>query len=235
MSEEMDVVFEYKKAVDDTDSKLKDILVSYIKTDYLEKIGHAAAYLGLDNKNVKEALLKFSEEERKVIAENAEKNKTDADVMSDVSWILNTSEKIGDQEINNLLQMHCAMKTKEIENVISEIDDSNPVLASVIRNNIIRFEDIIYIDDRSLQMLLREIALNVLLYALKGECGEIKEKFFRNMSPHNAQMLKEDLEFSGEVPVEKVTESQERICRIFKRLVDEGKIKNPVIRTESFK
>ena len=86
------------------------------------------------------------------------------------------------------------------------------------------FEDIVMLDDRSVQTLLREVSNDTLLLALKTASEEIKEKFFKNMSSRAAEMLKEDLETMGPVKVSEVENAQKEIVKIVRKLIQEGKI-----------
>jgi flagellar motor switch protein FliG len=86
------------------------------------------------------------------------------------------------------------------------------------------FEDLIGIDDRGMQELLREIPGDKLIIALKATDEEMKQKFFKNMSERAAQMLKDDLEAKGPVKLSEVEASQKEILLTARRLADEGRV-----------
>jgi len=86
------------------------------------------------------------------------------------------------------------------------------------------FDNIMEIDDRGIQVLLREVQSDMLIVALKGTSDEMKEKFFRNMSSRAADMMREDLESRGPVKLSEVETQQKQILQIVRRLSDEGQI-----------
>ena len=110
------------------------------------------------------------------------------------------------------------------ERILEEIENINPELAEEIRQKMFVFEDLLKVDDRGIQALLKEITNQDLLLALKGADEEIREKFFKNMSSRAAKMLKEDLEAMGPVRVEEVEQAQRIIIDAAKRLEEEGKL-----------
>lgn len=94
------------------------------------------------------------------------------------------------------------------------------------------FENIIHLDDRAIQKLLREIDSQELATALKGASPEVKDRFFHNMSNRVATMIKEDMEFMGSVKVSRVTEMQNKIIKIIMRLESAGDIVIPMVSDE---
>ena len=86
------------------------------------------------------------------------------------------------------------------------------------------FENLLDIDDRGIQLLLREIQSDSLVIALKGAAVELREKIFKNMSSRASEMLREDLEAMGPVKVREVEAHQKQILQIVRRLADEGQI-----------
>ena len=86
------------------------------------------------------------------------------------------------------------------------------------------FENVIDIDDRGIQLLLREIQSESLILALKGSSEELREKVFKNMSQRAAEMLRDDLEAKGPVRLSEVEAEQKEILKIVRRLADEGQI-----------
>ncbi len=109
-------------------------------------------------------------------------------------------------------------------NILETLEEQDPELAEEIKKRLFVFEDIIALDDRSLQRILREVEMKDLALALKGASEELKEKFFRNMSKRAAQMLKEDMEYMGPVRVRDVEEAQQRIVNIVRQLEEAGEI-----------
>ncbi|MEZ0237317.1 MAG: flagellar motor switch protein FliG [Methylophilaceae bacterium] len=108
--------------------------------------------------------------------------------------------------------------------VIGNIKEFDEELAQRIQDEMFVFEDIGKIDDRGIQLLLREIQSESLIVALKGATPEMREKIFKNMSQRAAEMLRDDLEAKGPVRLSEVEGEQKEILKIVRRLADEGQI-----------
>jgi flagellar motor switch protein FliG len=108
--------------------------------------------------------------------------------------------------------------------VIDSIREYDPDLAQRILDEMFVFENLLDIDDRAIQLLLREIQSDSLILAMKGASEPLREKIFKNMSQRAAEMLREDLESRGPVKVSEVENEQKEILKIVRRLADEGQI-----------
>ena len=108
--------------------------------------------------------------------------------------------------------------------IISSLDGSDPELAAEIRGLMFTFDDILKLDDRSMQELLREVSSEDLARALKVVVAEGRDKVFKNMSKRGAEMLKEDIEMMPPVRLSEVEKSQRSILDTCKRLEAEGRI-----------
>jgi flagellar motor switch protein FliG len=97
-------------------------------------------------------------------------------------------------------------------------------LAQKIEDKMFVFENILEIDDRGFQLILREVQSESLIVALKGAGEELREKVFKNMSQRAAEMMREDLESKGPVKLSEVEANQKEILKIVRRLSDEGQI-----------
>ncbi len=114
---------------------------------------------------------------------------------------------------------------RQTEKMIMErLSQETPELAEEIRRRMFVFEDILKLDDRSIQLVLREVDTRDLAVALKGASEEVKEKIFKNMSKRAAQLLRDELEFMGPVRVKDVEEAQQKIINIIRRLEEAGEI-----------
>jgi flagellar motor switch protein FliG len=114
--------------------------------------------------------------------------------------------------------------TAEETSVIDAIKEYDPDLAQRILDEMFVFENLLDLDDRSVQMLLREIQSDSLVLALKGASEALREKVFKNMSQRAAEMLREDLESKGPVRLSEVEAEQKEILKVVRRLADEGQI-----------
>lgn len=109
-------------------------------------------------------------------------------------------------------------------NIMEYLEENDPELAEEIKKRLFVFEDIIRLDDRSLQRVLREVELKELGLALKGATEDLRSKFFKNMSKRAAEMLKEDMDFMGPVRVKDVEESQQKVVNVVRSLEEAGEI-----------
>ncbi|HEY3490018.1 MAG TPA: flagellar motor switch protein FliG [Candidatus Deferrimicrobiaceae bacterium] len=114
---------------------------------------------------------------------------------------------------------------KELENqAMDAMQSSDADLADVIRKAQFTFEDLLAVDDRSFQSVLREVNRDILVVALKAASPEMKEKVFMNVSERAASMMREDLEAMGPVKVTEVENARQEIIRIARKLEEEGKV-----------
>ncbi|MDP2246618.1 MAG: flagellar motor switch protein FliG, partial [Nitrosomonadales bacterium] len=97
-------------------------------------------------------------------------------------------------------------------------------MAQKIMDEMFVFDDIMEIDDKGIQTMLREVQSETLILALKGSTSEMREKIFKNMSTRAAEMMREDLESKGPVRLSEVEAQQKQILQIVRRLADEGQI-----------
>ena len=108
--------------------------------------------------------------------------------------------------------------------IVDNVREYDPDLAQKILDEMFVFENLLDIDDRGIQLLLRDIQSDSLILALKGAPPELREKIFKNMSQRAAEMLREDLEAKGPVRLSEVEGEQKEILKIARRLADEGQI-----------
>ncbi|GLR14543.1 flagellar motor switch protein FliG [Chitinimonas viridis] len=107
---------------------------------------------------------------------------------------------------------------------INAIREYDPELAQRIQDKMFTFENLIDIDDRGIQLLLREISSDSLITAMKGTSEILRTKIFKNMSQRAAEMLRDDFEAKGAVKVSEVEAEQREILKVVRRLADEGQI-----------
>lgn len=116
------------------------------------------------------------------------------------------------------------MPAKQEGSVIEGVRAYNSDLAQKILDQMFTWENVLDIDDRGIQVLLREVQSEALILALKGSSEAMRDKIFRNMSQRAAETLKEDLEAKGMVRVSEVEGQQKEILKTIRRLADEGQI-----------
>ncbi|HLI48319.1 MAG TPA: flagellar motor switch protein FliG [Chthonomonas sp.] len=108
--------------------------------------------------------------------------------------------------------------------ILENLSETTPDLAEEVKKLMFVFEDIVLLDDGSIQKVLREVDTKELALALKGVGEEVQNRIFKNMSERAATMLKEDMEFMGPVRLRNVEEAQQRIVGIIRRLEEAGEI-----------
>ena len=110
------------------------------------------------------------------------------------------------------------------KNIMESLELDDPELADEIRRKMFVFEDILTLDDKSIQRVLREIENNELALALKNSNAEVQTVIFNNMSQRLSAMIKEDIEYLGPVRLKDVEEAQQKIVNVIRRLEDTGEI-----------
>ena len=108
--------------------------------------------------------------------------------------------------------------------VLESIRGHDPDLAQKIMDKMFVFDDVMKLDDKAIQMILKEVASESLIVALKGASPELRDKFLSNMSSRAAESLREDLESRGPMRLSEVEAQQKEILKIVRRLADEGQI-----------
>lgn len=116
------------------------------------------------------------------------------------------------------------MGSAQEESVIKHVREHDEVLAQKMIDEMFLFENLLGLEDRSVQLLLKEIESESLIIALKGAPQEMRDKFLKNMSQRAAEMLREDIEMRGPVRVSQVEAEQKSILLIVRRLADAGEI-----------
>lgn len=171
------------------------------------------------------------------------------DVQTDVSMRIATMEKISPEvihEIESVLDIHLkevisgslsiSGGVKAIASILNLVDRSteksilgnlemeSPELTSNIKNLMFVFEDIIILDDSSIQMVIKETDTKEMALALKAASEELREKIYQNVSDRVAEMIKEEMEYAGPTRLNVVEESQQRIVEVVRRLEEEQQI-----------
>jgi flagellar motor switch protein FliG len=110
------------------------------------------------------------------------------------------------------------------ERILSEIEEVNPDLAALVKQMMFVFEDLVLVDDKGMQKVLRRVETAKLALALKGASEEVRQKIFKNMSERAGVMLREEIEAIGAVRMKDVEEAQQTITRIIQELEAKSEI-----------
>lgn len=108
--------------------------------------------------------------------------------------------------------------------IMEALEEEAPELADEIKKRMFVFEDLIMLDDRSIQRVMREIDMKDLAMALKTASGDVSNLIFKNMSKRAVEMLKEDLNLMGPVRLRDVEEAQQKVVNVVRQLEDSGEI-----------
>lgn len=108
--------------------------------------------------------------------------------------------------------------------IIESLEEEDPELAEEIKKRMFVFEDIVMLDDRAIQKVMREVDTAELAKALKSVDAEVQDKIYRNMSKRASQLLKEDMEYMGPIRMKDVEEAQQKIVSIIRKLEEQGEI-----------
>lgn len=126
--------------------------------------------------------------------------------------------------VSGVAELVNSLDKKTMNSVMTRLEDKDPILAEEIRQHMFTFTDIAKIDDRGVQLILREVASDRLMLALKSAPEDLREKIYGAMSGRAADMLREDLQALGPQKASDVEAAQREIVAVVKRLEEEGKI-----------
>lgn len=117
----------------------------------------------------------------------------------------------------------CNRLDREVsQKLIEEMEVSNPELALQVRNMMVTFDDLLLIDDLGIREILQRVDKKSLTLALKGTIPELQDKFFANMSQKAVEMMKEEMDFMGQVKLKDVTAAQREIVEVMRELDEQG-------------
>ena len=126
--------------------------------------------------------------------------------------------------VKSAAEMLNLMGTSIETSVLDYVREADAELAQQIMDNMFTFDDLIKVDDKAIQALLKEVQTESLVIALKGAAPELREKVFKNMSTRAGETLREELESRGPVRVSEVETEQKEMLKVVRRLVEEGAI-----------
>lgn len=158
-------------------------------------------------------------------------DRTSPDVIKDVEKILESKlASLVNQDytiiggVDSIVEILNTVDRSTEKHIMEILEMDEPELADEIRKKMFVFEDVLLLDDRAIQRVLREVDNNDLAIALKGANEEVQNAIFNNLSKRLAEMIKEDMEFMGPVRMKDVEEAQQKIVNIIRRLEDSAEI-----------
>ena len=141
---------------------------------------------------------------------------------SEIKTAQTTTRKMGG--VKSISEILNNMDRQVSSAILVRIEENDPEMAEEIRQNMFIFEDLIKVDDKGIQKILKETSSDILTRAMKTVSDAIKEKFFKNMPERAADMLKEDIEDMGPTRLADIEKAQNEIVKVAMKLADEGKI-----------
>lgn len=205
-------------------------LLNFIQNEHPQTIALIMAYLQPDQSS---AILSALAPDLQVdVAKRiATMDRTSPDVIRDIERILErklsslvTQDFTAAGGVDSIVEvLNRADRTTE-RTIIENLEVQDPELAEEIKKRMFVFEDIVLLDDRSLQLVLREIESKDLALALKASSEDVGNKVYKNMSKRAADMLREEIQYMGPVRIRDVEEAQQKIVSVIRRLEESGEI-----------
>ena len=210
-----------------------DILANFLRHESPQTIAFILSYLKPEKASTILANLPNGVKSE-VILRMAQLDTVSVDVIKSINEAL--EEEIFKKGISDVRQVGGLEKVTMILNriehstqqsILEKIEKTNPDLASEIKKKMFVFDDLVNIEDRGMQMLLKHIKMEVLVMALKTASDALKDKIFKNVSERVSKMIKEELEIMGPVRLSEVEKAQQTIIETAKLLENEGKLVIP--------
>lgn len=205
-------------------------LLSFIREEHPQTIALILSYLEPDNASVILASLE-PELQADVARRIAIMERTPPDVVQDVERVLERKLSVVASEevtavggVGALVEMLNMADRSAEKTILEELERKDPRLAEEVRQQLFVFEDIVKLDDVSIQRILRDVNNKDLALALRGANEDVREKVFNNQSQRASQMLKEEIEFMGPVRLKEVEDAQQRIVKVIRSLDEAGEI-----------
>lgn len=216
--------FEFVKKTDPTQ------LLNFIQDEHPQTIALILSYLSSAQASIIIAALP-PEKQADVAKRIAQMDRTSPDVIKEVEKVLERKlASLVNQDytivggVDAIVEILNTVDRGTEKHIIETLEIEEPELADEIRRKMFVFEDILSLDDKSIQRVLREVDNNELAMALKGAAEEVQTAIFNNLSKRLAVMIQEDMEFMGPVRLKDVEEAQQKIVNIIRKLEDSAEI-----------
>ncbi|WP_196604744.1 flagellar motor switch protein FliG [Pectinatus haikarae] len=205
-------------------------LLNFIQNEHPQTIAMILAYLNPEQSASVLAALP-AESQADVARRVAVMDRTSPDVLREVERVLEkklstmSSQDFTDAGgIQVVVEMLNRVDRGTERSILDNLEIENPELTEEIKRLMFVFEDLVMLDDRSLQLVLREVESKDLSLAMKGTSDDVAAKIYKNMSKRAAAALKEELEYMGPVRIRDVEESQQKVVNIIRKLEEKGDI-----------
>lgn len=205
-------------------------LLNFIQDEHNQTIALILSYLNPQQSGM--VLTALPQEKQADIARRiAQMDRTSPDIIKDVEDVLEKKlSSLVTQDytivggVDAIVQILSSVDRSTEKHIMETLEIEDTELAEEIRKKMFVFEDILSLDDRSIQRVLREVDNHDLGIALKGSVEEVQNVIFNNLSKRLAVMIKEEMDYMGPVRLKDVEESQQKIVNIIRKLEDAGEI-----------
>ncbi len=205
-------------------------LLNFIQDEHPQTIALILAYLPASQAAAVVGAL-APEKQADVARRIAMMDRTSPDVIKEVERVLEKKlASLVNQDytivggVDSIVNILNTVDRSTEKHIMENLEIEEPELADEIRRKMFVFEDILILDNRSIQTVLREVDNNELAVALKNANEDVQKAIFDNLSSRLATMIKEDMEFMGPVRLKDVEEAQQKIVNIIRKLEDSGEI-----------
>ncbi len=205
-------------------------LLNFIQDEHPQTIALILSYLSAGQAaTILGALV--PEKQAEVARRIATMDRTSPDVIKEVERVLESKlSSLVNQDytiiggVDAVVEILNSVDRGTERHIMETLEVEEPELADEIRKKMFVFEDILLLDDRAIQRVLRDVDNNDLAIACKGSTEEVQNAIFSNMSKRLAEMIREDMEFMGPVRMKDVEEAQQKIVNIIRKLEDSAEI-----------
>lgn len=205
-------------------------LLNFIQDEHPQTIALILSYLS--SGQASQIISALTPEKQADVAKRiAQMDRTSPDVIKEVEKVLERKlASLVNQDytivggVDSIVEILNTVDRGTEKHIMETLEIEEPELADEIRRKMFVFEDILSLDDKSIQRVLREVDNNELAVALKGSNDEVQNVIFNNLSKRLAAMIKEDMDYMGPVRLKDVEEAQQRIVNIIRKLEDSSEI-----------
>lgn len=205
-------------------------ILNFIQDEHPQTIALILSYLSTGQASTIIAQLP-QDKQADVAKRIAQMDRTSPDVIKEVERVLERKlSSLANQDytlaggVDAIVEILNTVDRGTEKHIMETLEIDEPELADEIRKKMFVFEDILTLDDRSIQRVLREVDNNELAVALKSANEEVQNAIFNNLSKRLATMIREDMDFMGPVRMKDVEEAQQKIVNIIRKLEDSGEI-----------
>ncbi len=205
-------------------------ILNFIQDEHPQTIALILSYLSTSQASM--IISQLPQDKQADVAKRiAQMDRTSPDVIKEVERVLERKlSSLANQDytlaggVDAIVEILNTVDRGTEKHIMETLEIDEPELADEIRKKMFVFEDILTLDDRSIQRVLREVDNNELAVALKSANEDVQNAIFNNLSKRLATMIREDMDFMGPVRMKDVEEAQQKIVNIIRKLEDSGEI-----------